>query len=190
MAHHSHIVRVTAEGPNVTLYPTQGLDLVEQTQIAATCIFLTVGQRRQIQKAQQAQTVVERNKDHLGMCLDKGFAPVAGIGRAVAYVGTAVDPHHYGATRRAHTVGRCPHVKCQAVLALGIERGGIVLRTELDCAVAKIFGLAHQAAVGFRLGDLPAPFTCGLHSIGDALEGQQRPLTLSHKDTVSGFDSQ
>ena len=113
-----------------------------------------------------------------------------GIGRAVAHIRAAVNPHHHRSACRAHTIGCGPHIQRQAVLALRVERGTVALATRLDGRVAEIFSLAHKAAVGLGPSDLPAAVTRRLQGVGDALEGEQRAVTLTDKDAIGRFYSQ
>ena len=190
MTHDGHITGIATKGGYVSLDPSQGFDLVEQAQIATARIVFTVRQQREVQKAEQSQSIVDGHKYDLGVSLDKAVAPVAGTGRAVAHVGATMNPHHNGAARTAHTSSSRPHVECQAVLALGIERGGIALAARLDRTVAKVFSLPHQPTVRLGLSNLPSTLTRGLDGIGDALEGEQRTVALTNEDTIGYLHSQ
>ena len=56
--------------------------------------------------------------------------------------------------------------------------------------MAEVLGLTDQAAVGFGLGDLPAPLARGLHGIRDTLKGQQAAVTHADEHAIGGHNGQ
>ena len=127
VAKNGHIIGVATEGCDISFYPAQRLELIEDAQVATAGKSLPVGQRREVEEAEQSQAIANRDEDDLGMRLDKAVTPVARVARSIADIRTAMNPDHDRTSSAAHTAGGSPYIEVQAVLALGIERSGIAL---------------------------------------------------------------
>ncbi len=154
LAHDADVAGVAPEGPGVGLHEPQGLDLVEQAEVAGVVLRVAGLEARVVQPPEEAQAVVHRD-DH-GLCPAGQLPPVVhGVRRVADHVAAAVHEHHHREV--ASLGGRTEHVEGQAVLLAhrrpqALADVEVVVRavgrrgeeaTGLDAARAVLLGAAH-----------------------------------------------
>ena len=177
LAHERDIARITTKARDVALHKAQGLQVVQQREVAR-------GRRaglhlRHVHVAQDVQPVIGRHHHGIGGTR-QGRAVIQRIGRIARDGAAAVDEHQH--RQLLGTAGRAPDVERQAVLAAhGLAQGGgdgvveavvgagAVHAPNLQAGIAELARLAH-ALPGLGLGRrLPAQRAHGRLGKGHAL---------------------
>lgn len=89
------VVGIAAEVRDAVAHPFERSNLVSQTEIRLIRIA-DGGERRQVQKPQRPQTVIERDH-HDVACLAQHTSVVDLLTRVADHIGATVDPHHHRA---------------------------------------------------------------------------------------------
>ena len=113
-AEHGDVFRIAAECRDVLFHPMQRQNLIGDAFRAIAQPGLAGG-IRQIEKPENAQTIIERNDHAVAGC--QMPAVVDALAAGADHEGAAMDPHHH---RPLESVAaRRPHVQVEAVFADG-----------------------------------------------------------------------
>ena len=83
-----------AKAADIPADPGEGADLVEQTQVAALPVVLPALHTGKIHETKEADTVIDRDQDHISLPVHELMAIVQGVSRPAPAVGSAVDKNH------------------------------------------------------------------------------------------------
>ena len=195
LAHQGHPARIAAEPGDVGLHEGQGLDDVEQCEVARILFAVAVLELRLVQEPEDAQPVVERHHDGI-LAAGERRAVVDGIRRVAGDVAATVDEHDDRPGRGRRRGGR-PDVERQAVLrpdgpaqrgpdavVVAIVQAGPVQPTGLDAG-----GSEGRGRSGFGPGPrvarrTPSQVRDRRPGIGHALPapGARRPAVVAADD--------
>ncbi len=166
-AEHHYIVGVAAEGRDVLAHPFERSDLVHIAVIAVQSVRILCGQRREAEKSETAETIIEADEDNA--VLREMRAVIDGRRGTAIDEAAAVNPDHDRQLLRG--IRRTPDVQIEAILAGRRAQRRSILRERLLHAVMGVgFRLAHARPGGSRLRRRPAQLADRRRGIGNALE--------------------
>ena len=202
VAEDGHVIRVAAKGCHVLLDPFQSPDVIQQGQVLGIpevlmLILLAFRDRGQVCGAEDAQSVVDRDHDHV-LILAEIVQLIGVVGGGAHQETAAVEPDHDRFFLvRIHVPG--PDVQGQAVFTDGILasikdpadalfsfcqiRQGIV---GLNGRMSELIRHEYSGALIRRLGRLPSQVSCGGFRVGDALEGEHAVAALDTDELAVG----
>jgi len=162
-----HLCRIPTEAGDIGAYPAQRRHLIEQAIVACSMLRRFVGQRRQREEAEHAETVVHGDRDD---ALAGQAGAVIALLRAVAgHEAAAVEVHQH--RQLAADVRGLPDVEIETVLthAVGAEHH-VAEQRQLHAARPETSHLAHAAPRLDRLRRLPTQGSHRRRGVRDALE--------------------
>ena len=185
LAENRHVVRIAAEPGDVLLNPPEGLQLVQQAEVAGLLEVLSARDPLEVHEAQEAEPVVNGHEQDVGALFGDIGQVIQGRSLGFCAEAAAVNPYHdrLPAVRAA---GIGIDVQHEAVLAELRRPPRVVCGA--DGHVAGLGRVVHAVIVGGREGLLPTKLPHRLRGVGDALPDNQFVCLFADEGAVVTLD--
>ena len=187
LAENRHVVGIAAESGDVFLYPSEGLKLVKQAEVA--CLFEVLSARNplEVHESHEAEPVVDGHEQDVGVLFGDVVKVVEGRRLGFSAEPAAVNPHH-DRLLAVGAVGIAIYVQHEAVLA-ELRRSHRVVQGP-NRNVAGLCRVVHAFIVCGGKCLLPTKLPHRLSCVGNALPNNQFVCLFANEGTVVAFDGQ